>query len=167
MKKRLIILLLTGFCIVNGFAQNAPLIKRAYAFYTESIPGMAMTDDKGNIINPKPMIERFIYVECSGTKPPVIAGVSYDKTRYTAIVSRVDEIPANIGKSQDNGRQFILIPRKGYSLWKLNLAIIDDNMPVPNKTKNITIVYRGGLHDRRSPVFHVYKETQLMVPDRY
>ena len=167
MKKNMIILLLASFFVVTGSAQNTPLIKSAYAFYTVSIPGMAMTDDKGNIINPKPMTERFMYVEYSGTKPPVIAAVSYDKTRYSAIVTRVGEIPANIGKSQDNGRQFILIPRKGYSLWKVDLAIIDGNMPVPNKIKNITIVYRGTAHDRRSPVFHVYKETQLMVPDRY
>ena len=161
------LLLMAGSFFLNGFAQNAPKIQRACAFYTESTPGMAMTDEKGNIINPKPIIERFIYVEYPGSKPPDIKTVLYEKTDYIPAVAKTTEIPISIGKSQEDGKEVILTPRKGYSLWKVGLHVANEKTTIPNKVKYIVIIYSVGLRSRSLPTFRLYKETQLMTPDRY
>ena len=43
-------------------AQTKCNIKKAYAFYTVSMPGMQMADENGNPIPPKPNIDRLLYI---------------------------------------------------------------------------------------------------------
>ena len=57
---------------LTAFGQNNCNIKRGYAFYTISMPGMIMRDDNGNEVPAIPNEERCIYLECKGTKMPLI-----------------------------------------------------------------------------------------------
>ena len=168
MKKKGILLLAAVFLFICGFAQRSVLIQKAYAFYAVSVPGMAMADEKGNIINPVPIAERYIYVEYFGKNPPDIVSVSYDNIPYKPGVIKISESRADIGKSQKNGKEIILSSRKGYGLWKVDLQTTDGKVASPTEAKNISLTYRtAGQRDRRSAIFRINKETQLMVPDRY
>jgi hypothetical protein len=167
MKKSLIALLLTSFLIVNGSAQNYLILKRGYAFYTVSIPGMAMADEKGNVINPKPTIDRFLYIETIGIKPPDITNVSYDKANYAPVFTNVGSGIVHVGKSETGGNEITLIAREGYTIWKVDLHLFDEKAVIPAKVKNILVAYKEGSRERRYSIYRISKETQLMTPDRY
>ena len=164
MKKSVIILMLAGFFFVSGFAQTAPKIQRAYAYYSMSIPGMAMQDDNGNTIDPVITIDRIIYVESPGTKMPDIRSVSYNKVEYKVVVSRVNERIVHVGKRAENGKEIMLSARRGSIFWKLDLQLMKETDKAPREVKYIDI---WGRADRRVYNFHLYNETKLLVPDRY
>ena len=164
MKKSGIILLLTSFLFVNAFAQNAPRIQRAYAYFSMNMPGMIMQDEKGNPVDPIIAIDRIIYVESQGTKMPEIRSVSYNKVEYKVVVTKVNERIVNVGKRADNGKEIILSAKRGNSFWKLDLQLAKETDKAPKEVKYIDI---WGRADKRVYNFHLYNETRLMVPDRY
>lgn len=164
MKKGLIILSLVIFLVASSFAQNAPKIQRAYAFYTMSTPGIAMADEKGNTINPPPIIERFMYVECPGTKPPEIRYAAYNKVEYNSTITKVNERVIHVGKKEAGGKDVVLTAGKGNSFWKLDLQLTADS---PKAPKEVSSIYIYGRSNKRGYNFHLYTETRLMTPDRY
>jgi hypothetical protein len=162
MKKHLF---LSGIVMASyfvSFGQNAERIQRAYAFFTSSTPGMIRVDENGNPVKPDPIIERFIYIECPGTKTPVITTVLYNKTAYTPGIARVDEMNVHVGKKNENGQEIVLTPKKGDRFWKLTLE--DPNGRVPADAGNIIIQGKTG---GKTYKFYVYKEIQLLAPQRY
>lgn len=156
--------MLTVFFFVNGFAQTAPRIQRAYAFYSFNVPGMAMQDDKGNTIDPPVMIDRSMYVESSGAKMPDIRSVSYNNVLYKAIITKVNESTVHAGTKAEGGKEILLSPKKGNSFWKVDLQLMNDNDKAPREVKHIVI---QGRYNKRPYTFDLYNETRLMVPPRY
>ena len=112
------IFLLSGFS--SALAQTGCTIKKAYAWYTVSMPGNIMTDENGNRIQPLPNITRFIYAEYSGTKMPAIKSVLYNKTALDFTVEKVKEKTVFIGDKNLNPGK-ILTVKKGNSFLKINL----------------------------------------------
>ena len=164
MKKVVIILVLASCFIATSFAQNAPKIQRAYAFYTMSTPGMAMTDEKGNTINPTPIVDHFIYVETPGIIKPDITNVSYNLSKYKVTVGRAETALVNVGKSSEMGKEITLRTHKGYSLWKIDLQLIS---PENDKKSDGVHISINGISNKRPYTFRIYRETQLITPDRY
>jgi len=162
--KKGVIILLASFFVLGGFAQNAPKVQRAYAFYSISIPGMAMQDDKGNTIDPIVTYERTMYVESQGTQMPDIRSVSYNKVLYKATTTRVTENTVHVGTKAETGKQILLSPKKGNSFWKLDLQLMRETDKAPKEVRHIII---QGRYNNRPYVFYLYNETRLMVPERY
>ena len=79
------------------FAQSAGTIKRAYAYYNVSMPGIQMLDVDGNPVTPKPNVTRFIYVEYRGTKMPDIKEVLYNGSELSFSIVNVKEKTVLIG----------------------------------------------------------------------
>jgi len=76
--KRFLISSILLVAVANVFGQNYCTIKKAYAFYNASMPGIQMTDDNGNPIPVLPNFTRFIYAEYVGSKMPEIKSVLYN-----------------------------------------------------------------------------------------
>ena len=157
-------LMLTGIFFINGFAQNAPKIQRAYAFYSITIPGMAMQDDKGNTIDPIATIDRSIFVESPGTKMPDIRSVSYNKILYKAVIKKLDENAVQVGTNAETEKEIVLSAKKGNSLWKLELQLMKDTDKAPKDVKHIII---QGRYNKRPYSFNLYNETKLASLPRY
>ena len=164
MKKIALILLLSGFFFANAFAQNAPRIQRAYAYYSMNMPGMIMQDDNGNPVDPVITIDRSMYVECQGTKMPDIRTITYDNILYKTSITKVMERTIQVGKKADSGTEIVLAAKKGNSFWKLDLQLTKDTDKAPKVVKHIVI---QGRNNKRPYSFYLYNETRLMVPERY
>ena len=137
--KKLLFLFLLSNCVTISFAQTTCSIKRAYAFFTVNMPGMIMKDDKGNDVAPTPAVERFIYVECSGTKAPVIEKVLYNSLPLITTVTRAESSVIAVSKRFEDGQDYKLTPAKGYTLWKVELQPVNDQAPVKQGCRNIII----------------------------
>ena len=164
MKRVVILLWLVGFLAIGVFAQNAPKIQRAYAFYTMNMPGMVMQDDKGNPVDPIVSIDRLIYMECPGKTMPDIKTVSYNNVSYTPTITKLNETTVHVGKKGDNNKEIILTAKKGNSFWKMDLQLTNDQAKAPREIKRIII---QGKSNKRLYNFYLYNETQLFTPPRY
>lgn len=159
MKKVFIFLLL---CVAGsfGYAQSKCNINRAWAFYTVSYPGVQMVDENGNLIPPKPMIDRFIYIEWCGAKKPEIKEVLYNNRSYDAVLEKVDGSSVIPGKDLDPRNKTRITAAKCKKLWRLVL-FQEDQIPEQG-SKQIVI-------KTKSPgacVFKLSKETGLMTLPR-
>jgi hypothetical protein len=130
------ILLLTGFSV--SFAQVSCNIKKAYAFYSVSMPGAQMADENGNPITPKANITRFVYVEYSGTKMPDIKSVLYNGISLDFSVLRVKEKSVHIGDKKLNPGNTITAKR-GNSFVQVTLQPFEGNAMPDADCKNIII----------------------------
>lgn len=165
MKKRLFLSAIVCVSFFLSFSQNADRIQRAYAFFTSSTPGMIRVDENGNPVKPVQIIERFMYIECNGTKMPVISNVFYDKTVYTALTAPVNEAVIHVGKKEGSGQEIMLTPKKGKHLWKVQLQVLNESGGLNHAdAKHISIKARSG---GKIYIFYLYNETQLMAPERY
>ena len=121
-------------------AQSSCSVKKAHAWYNVSMPGNIMTDENGNPVQPAPNITRFIYVEYSGTKPPEIKSIRYDSTLLGFTIENIKEKTVSIGDKKLNPGKTIRV-KKGNSLVKINLHLIEETtMPAPD-CRHITINY--------------------------
>ena len=59
MKKSMLILILAVWC--SGCVAQNFRIQKVQAFYTVTMPGMARADEKGNTIDPQPIIDRLVH----------------------------------------------------------------------------------------------------------
>jgi hypothetical protein len=135
------ILLLMGFSV--SFAQVTCNIKKAYAFYSESMPGTQMVDEKGNPIPFLPRINRFIYVEYSGSKKPEIKSVLYNNVVLSFSVERVKEKTVLIG-DQSISPNNTITAKKGSTFLKI-ILYPDLEKPMPEiDCKNILIKSKAG-----------------------
>ncbi len=145
------------------FAQNAGTIKKAYAYYSVSMPGMQMADENGNPIDPKPNITRFIFVEYSGTKMPDIKEVLYNASQLSFSIVDVKEKTVSIGDKTLNPNNSISA-KKGNSLLKIELQPADGKTMPDTACKNIIIKSKLG---SKLYKFYVTGEKQFATLPRY
>ncbi len=160
--KNIFIAALLAVSVLNVSAQKNCSIKTAYAFYTASMPGMAMADENGNTIPPKPIINRFIYIQWVGVSKPQINTVMYNNKVLIATLSKVEGNSIIPGGDIENNRNFKIGTKKGTSLWKIELQPPgEDPMPAQD-CKNIIIKTKG-----KSCSVKLLKETLLATMPAY
>jgi hypothetical protein len=160
--KKLLGLLAAVILCSSCDAQIYP-IQKAQAFYTVSFPGMAIKDENGNTINPEPIIDRFIYIECKFNGKPKIDSAFYDGILFTAAVADKAETAITVGIKSENGKPVKFIPKKGNKVWKVYLTEAAGNTLPHEAVKKIII--KGSL-DKIKFTTAIYLETQLTTPDR-
>ena len=141
--KTLIISLLFLTASPYCFAQNSGTIKKAYAYYSVSLPGIQMIDENGNPVNPKPNITRFIYVEYRGTKIPDIKEVLYNAEQLSFSIVNVKEKTVSIGDKTLNPNNSITA-KKGNSLLKIELHPSEGKTMPDTACKEIVIKSKLG-----------------------
>ena len=155
------------FLLVAAFtsiAQTSCYVKKAYAFYTVTIPGVQMADENGNPVPPKATIDRFIYIEWGGAKKPKIETVLYNNKALVATLTAVKGSSVIPGSDLNKNNNFKITAKKCNSLWKIELQPLEGNsMPVED-CKNIIIKTMG---TAKTCAFKLLKETQLMTMPRY
>lgn len=145
-------------------AQSKCPIKKAYAFYTISYPGVQMADENGNPVPVKPNIDRFIYIEWSGAKKPEIETVLYDNNALSATLTAIEGTEVIPGDDIGNNQDHKITAKKCNILWKLQLQLLTGNeMPAKN-CSIIMIKIKGTDH---SCEFKLVKETELQTFMRY
>ena len=128
---------------VNSFAQTDYSIKKAYAYYNVSMPGMQMVDENGNPITPKPNITRFIYVEYSGSKMPDIKAVLYNAAVLSFSVVSVIEKTVSVGDKKINPN-YSITAKKGNKLLKIDLQPEEGKAMPDTDCKSIIIKSKQG-----------------------
>ena len=159
--------LLTFLFFLNAavsFSQSPCVIKGANAFYFSSMPGMIRKDDKGNDLTPLPIVERFIYIECTGKEMPRIESVLYDDIKLVPSVKKTSGRVVAVGKRADTGKEITITARKGYTLWKIALEPTGENGGFKMDCKNINIINSIGT---KACKYNLKKETALMTLPRY
>lgn len=163
MKKIFLSVLYLSF-VLACYAQTKCAVKNAYAFYTVTIAGMAMADENGNTIPPTPLITRFIYIEWTGTKTPVVEKIVYDKMSYTASISAVDSNAVVPGESNPENAEHTIRIKKCNSLWKIDLQPADENKKAKEGASEISISLKNG---DKTCIYALKKETLLHTAPRY
>jgi hypothetical protein len=161
--KTYIVLLLLVFSGVIVIAQP-PKVEKACAFFTVSLPGMAIKDDNGNIIPPPQIIERFIYVECRFTGKPKIDSVFYNNNFFIPVLDTTPLKVVQAGIKKIIGKPVNLVAKKGNYLWRVDLQQTGEKLLTPGMIKKITI--KGRLNKTKF-VYSLNTETELTAPDRY
>lgn len=162
--KKIFIILFFITTVLNSFAQSDCNIKKAYAFYTVSVPGMQMSDDNGNPIPPQITVNRFIYIEWSGAKDPEIETVLYNNMALSANLTAVEADSVVLGSNFSNNPDFKVVSKKCNSLWKIDLRPLKGD-PMPDQNcKNIIIKTKG---TGNACSFNLAKEIQLNLLPRY
>jgi hypothetical protein len=157
--KKILLIIMGSAAIVSTDAQDKCGIKKAYAFYTVSMPGVQMTDGKGNPVEAIPFTDHFIYIECKGTTKPVIESVVFNnKLTLQAVVKMVEGKKLSAGKRND--KDYMITAKKGNTLWKLEILPPKDKPVVIQNAKDITIKGKGC-------DYHLTKETELASIPRY
>ena len=155
------IFLLTGFSV--SFAQNSCKIKKAYAFYIASMPGVQMVDDNGNPIPVLPMFTRFIYVEYIGSKMPEIKEILYNNETLLFTITGIKEKTVSIGDKNLNPNNTITA-KKGSTFLKIDLYPQDGKTMSDTDYKNIIIKYKAA---GKLCKFFVSREKEFATPPRY
>ncbi len=161
MKKVFLFLLL---CVAGsfGYAQSKCNINKAWAYYTVTFPGIQMADENGNPIPPKPMIDRFIYIEWCGSKKPEIIEVLYNNRSFSAVLEKVDGKSVIPGKDLDPRNMTMISATKCKKLWKLILLPKeDDQIPEPGSKQIVIKTKLPG-----ACVFKITKEIKLRTLPR-
>lgn len=163
MKPIYILTLFLVIAVLPSFGQTCN-IKKAYAFYSVSIPGAQMVDENGNPIPPKANITRFIYFEWVGGSTPKIEVVSYNNRSLSATLVPVKGRSVIPGSEFSESNNFRITAKKGNTLWKIELQPGDGkSMPDPD-CKNIIIKTR--LKGKICSI-KLTKEMQLEAMPRY
>ncbi|HQW93248.1 MAG TPA: hypothetical protein PKY28_09125 [Ferruginibacter sp.] len=148
----------------NLEAQTNCAIKKAYAFYTVSTPGMQMSDENGNPITPKTDIARFIYIECCGKAKPELETVLYNNVELNATLTPITGKSVIPGDNPENNASFKITAKNANRLWRIDLhAPAGKEMPVPD-CKNIYINTRV---KSKTCTLKLEKETLLASMPRY
>ena len=161
--KRFLLSIILIAVISSAFAQSYCTVKKAYAFYNVSMPGVQMVDENGNPIPVLPLVNRFIYVEFSGSKMPDIKTVLYNNNALPFTLTAVKQKTVSIGDKNLNPDNTI-IAKKGNTFLKINLhADVEKPMPDPD-SKNIVIKYKSA---GKLCKFYVTREKEFNTPPRY
>ncbi len=138
-------------------------MQKAQAFFTITIPGMARSDENGNRINPEPVINRFIYVECKYNGKPKIDSVFYNGTLFKASLADKEDTVLKIGVKNYDGYPVIFNPKKGNHIWKVYLEQQGTGKALPHEAIK-KIIVKGRL-DKIKFNYIIKEEIQLSVPD--
>lgn len=149
---------------LTSCAQTNCHIKKAYAFYTVSMPGVQMADENGNPVPPKPYVERFIYIEWSGSKNPEIETVLYNNNTMAVTLAAVEGTSVTPGDDTGNNKGYKITSKKCNSLWKLQLQPLSGNEMPEQNCNNIIIKIKGA---DKGCEFKLSKETELATFMRY
>lgn len=160
--KKIIALLLLVAAISSCSAQYR--VQKAQAFFTISMPGMAMQDEQGNTIDPQPIIERFIYIECRFNGKPKVDSVFYNSILFMPSVAAKEETTTRVGIKAATGKPVNLKPKKGNHTWKIDLQQTGSNTLKHEAVKKILI--KGKLGKIKFS-YILTTETQLTTADRY
>jgi hypothetical protein len=162
--KKIVFSIILVAAVLTSCAQTKCNLKKAYAFYTVSVPGMQMTDENGNPIPPKADIGRFIYFEWSGAKVPEIETILYNNKTLVATLVAVEGNSVIPGSELSQNNEFKITSKKCNSLWKIELQPKQSD-PMPDTgCKNIIIKIKG---TDKACALKLGKETQLMTMPRY
>lgn len=150
--------------VLTSSAQTNCNLKKAYAFYTVSLPGVQMVDENGNPVPPKADIGRFIYFEWSGAENPEIETILYNNKTLVANLVAVEGSSVIPGSELSQNNNFKITSKKCNSLWKIELQPKNGNPMPDTDCKNIIIKIKG---KDKAYTFKLEKETQLMTMPRY
>jgi len=139
-------------------------IKKARAFITESAPGTIMSDDNGNPIGPRLILERSIYIECNYKGKPQIDSVFYNGILFIANVADEETGSITVGKKRYSGQPVRIVPKKGNHIWKIDLQQSSGDELTFGKVKKIVIKGRLGKTGFR---YTLTRETELATQPRY
>jgi len=139
-------------------------VQKAQAFFTVSMPGAQMVDDKGNPVAPQLITERFIYIESNYKGNPQIDSVIYGGKSFIPAVADKEEISLTIGVKKDNGQALKLRPKIGNQVWKINVDQSVNPDPTSASVKKIIIKGKLGKTDFK---YTLNGETELEAPLRY
>ncbi len=163
MKNILVTLIMTG-SVFASCAQSKCPVKKAYAFYTVSYPGVQMADENGNPVPPVAKTNRIIYIEWRGAKKPEIETVLYNKEILTATMEAIEGTTVIPGDDTGNNKNYKITAQKNNSLWKMQLQTVAGKQMPSTNCKNIVIRIPG---TEKICEFKLVKETQLMTLPRY
>ncbi|GAB2810493.1 hypothetical protein GCM10027043_07310 [Ferruginibacter profundus] len=125
---------------------------------------MQRVDANDNKIDPEPIIERFIFLECKYNGKPKIDTIRYNGILFSATVADKEEPGVKIGVKKDNGAPVYLAPKKGNHIWRVDVVQADGHVLKHSAIKKITI--KGKL-DKTKFSCTITTETELAAPDRY
>ena len=162
--KKIIIFLLLLPPVLTSFAQVNCNVKQAHAFYTVSMPGMAMVDENGNTIPPVPTITRYIYFEWSGVKEPSIETVLYDKTAQSVEYSSFDSTSVIPVIDYGNNSDHKITAKKCNRIWVIQIYPKPGSLKVEQDCRDIVVKFKGA---GNSCDIRIAKETHLMTLPRY
>lgn len=149
---------------LSSHAQARCNVNKAYAYFTVTMPGTQMVDEKGNPVPPVPYTDRFIFLECTGTKKPVIQAVRYTSMNLAVAAIKPEANKIIVGKKYQNEKEIILTAKKGNTLWRLDIQPTDDKMPDANASSNIIIQISSG---GRTCSYKIGSEIQLYTTPSY
>lgn len=161
MKKLIMLFFLIGACNAC-LAQNK--VQKAQAFFTVSIPGMQRMDVNGNKIDPEPIYNRFIFLECRYEGKPKVDTVFYNGIVFKASVADKEETELTIGIRTDDGRPVIANPKKGNHIWKIDLIPLNGKALQHQAVKKILV---KGMLNKTKFTYTIASETELTAPDMY
>ena len=164
MKALLFSILLLPVILTSCAQTRCAAVKKAYAYYTVTVPGMQMVDENGNPVPPKPDIARFIYLECSEAKLPEIDSVLYNGIPVIVSMSRVEADTVIAGNKFENNQALVIAAKKGNTLYKIALYAATDESPVNADCKNILLKIKIA---GKNCEFKIKEELQLMTLPRY
>jgi len=162
--KRILISILFSASVFTAASQTSCSIKKAYAYYTVSVPGIQMSDDNGNPIPVKPAIGRFIYFEWSGPKKPGSVTVLYNNKALVATLTAIAGRSVTPGSEINQNNVSKITVKKTNSLWKIDLLPKEGCAMPDQDCKNISIKIKG---TKKTCTFRLFKETELMNMPRY
>ncbi len=119
--------------ICTACAQSLHGIQKGYAFFKESIPGNIQVDERGNEVKPGIDTVRFIFIEWKGRVLPPINTVQYKNKNFQVSIFPVEQSQVEVGQEKISGKNIILKPAKGNTLWKLLLtSAVNKNSLTPS-----------------------------------
>ncbi len=162
--KKIYLLSVLFVSLLTSFAPADGHIKKAYAYYTITLPGIQMSDENGNPVPQVFNITRFIYIEWSGAMIPVIESVWYNNIPLPATLIAANSNTVITGNKFEDNREIKITCNKRNSLWKIELHPASGNRSIKEGCKNIVIKIKG-----KNKIYHfkLQKETQLMTLPRY
>jgi hypothetical protein len=139
-------------------AQPLHGFQKGYAFFKKSMPGNIQVDEKGNEVSPVADTVRFIFIESKGKLPPSIDNVIYRNKTFNISILPVNQPQVQVGQEKISGKNIILKPARGNTLWKI-LLISTDKIPVPGNT----VIKLKGKQNGKSFEWVIDREIELQA----
>lgn len=124
MSKTLYALLILSSAHLCSCAQSKLGVRNMQGFVVTRVAGNIPVDANGEPLHIGVDSAYIIYVEVN--KKITWDSAWIDGKRYPVIADEVTEFPFRAGQKRDDGEELLLTPKKGYSLWMLQL---DKNLP--------------------------------------